>query len=175
MQRVVVVGTTGSGKTTLAARLATLLNLPHVELDALHWDADWTPSPLFRERVAKALEPPRWVVDGNYSAVRDIGWGRADTLVWLDYPFYVVMRQLTRRTLERGLGRETLWNGNRERLWAQFASRDSIFLWALRTHWKKRREYEILLADPRYAHLEPVRLRSPKEMKAWLESLEKLA
>ncbi len=108
MQRVVVVGTTGSGKTTLAARLAILLNLPHIELDALHWDANWTPSPLFRERVDKVLRASRWAVDGNYSVVRNIAWGRADTLVWLDYPFPVVMRQLTRRTLKRGLGRETL-------------------------------------------------------------------
>ena len=125
--------------------------------------------------LIKPLGLSRWAVDGNYSVVRDIVWGRADTLVWLDYPFPVVMRQLTRRTLKRGLGRETLWNGNRERLWAQFASRDSIFLWALRTHWKRRREYGMLLADPRYAQLERVRLRSPKEMRAWLENLEKLA
>ena len=169
MQRVAVVGTTGSGKTTLAARLALCLGLPHTELDALHWDADWTPSPLFRERVAGALQAPRWVVDGNYGVVRDIVWGRADTLVWLDYPFHVVMRQLTRRTSRRVLRQETLWNGNRERFWAQFASRDSIFLWALRTHWAKRRKYETLLADPRYAHLTLVRLHTPKEMRAWLE------
>ena len=144
MQRVVVVGTTGSGKTTLAARLAQRLGVPHVELDALHWDAAWTPSPLFRERVAGALEAPHWVVDGNYGVVRDIVWDRADTLVWLDYPFHVVMQQLTRRTLRRVLRQETLWNGNRERFWAQFASRDSIFLWAIRTHWTKRRKYEAL-------------------------------
>src|SRR5205809_1832315 len=87
-RRVVVVGTTGSGKTTLAGRLAQRLGVPHVELDALHWEANWVEAgdEVFRERAARALTGSAWVVDGNYSKVRDIVWGRADMVVWLDYP-----------------------------------------------------------------------------------------
>src|SRR5579871_6058918 len=86
--RIVVVGSTGSGKTTLARHLACRLHLAHVELDALHWDANWVPAPtpIFRERVDAALSGPAWAVDGNYSKVRDIVWPRADTVIWLDYP-----------------------------------------------------------------------------------------
>jgi adenylate kinase family enzyme len=94
-RRVAVVGTSGSGKTTLARRLAQRLGVPHVELDALHWEADWTPvqREVFRERVSRVLDGDAWTTDGNYSAVRDIVWGRADTVVWLDYALGVVMER----------------------------------------------------------------------------------
>ena len=85
-RRAAVVGTSGSGKTTLATSLAQRLGLAHVELDSLYWGPDWTPAPRerFREQVARALSGEAWTTDGNYGAVRDIVWARADTVVWLD-------------------------------------------------------------------------------------------
>ena len=170
MKRIAVVGTTGSGKTTLARRIAHAHGVPHVELDALQWGPDWTPAATsaFRADVAAALAGDAWVVDGNYSAVRDIVWSRADTLVWLDYSAGTVLWRLLIRTFRRGLRREELWNGNRERLWTQFVSRDSILLWMLRTHWRRRREYGELLRRPEHAHVEAFRLSSPREADAWL-------
>src|SRR5438132_8383373 len=87
LRRVVVVGTSGSGKTTLAREIARRLSLPHVELDAVHWGPGWTEPPveLFRQRTQEALQGDRWVADGNYGKVRDLVWGRAEMLVWLDY------------------------------------------------------------------------------------------
>src|SRR5688500_11093833 len=119
MQRIAVVGSTGSGKSTLAGTLARRLGVEHVELDALYWDPGWAAAPreLFRERAAAALPADgRWVVDGNYRPVRDISWGRADTLLWLDYPLPLVFWRLARRVFWRGLARVELYNGNRERL-----------------------------------------------------------
>ncbi|MGH8935893.1 MAG: adenylate kinase [Acidimicrobiia bacterium] len=171
MQRIAVIGTTGSGKTTLAARIAERLGTPHVELDALHWDPAWTPSPAFRERTAGALDGDEWVVDGNYSQVRDIVWSRADTVVWLDYSLWLILGRLLRRTLRRVSRREELWNENRERLRDQLASRDSLFLWALRTYPRRKREYPELLGRPEHAHLKVVRLRSPRHTRAWLADL----
>src|SRR5690349_14236388 len=86
-QRIMIVGTTGSGKTTLACQLAKRLALSQVDLDALYWNPQWTPAPpeVFRERVSTALSGDRWVVDGNYQQVRDLIWQRADTFIWLDY------------------------------------------------------------------------------------------
>src|SRR3989304_3271536 len=106
-QRIAVVGTTGAGKTTLADQLAQRLGYPHVELDALHWGPNWTPAPddVLRERLAGALSPDAWIVDGNYGKVRDIVWGRADTLVWLDYSLPVILRQLRRPAVRRIGGR----------------------------------------------------------------------
>lgn len=130
LQRIVVVGVAGSGKTTLARQLARQLGLPHVELDALHWEANWTqaPLPIFRERVAQALSGDSWVTDGNYSSVRDITWGRADTVVWLDYNLQTILTRLIWRTIRRSFTREELWNGNRESLVGSLLARDPGFL-----------------------------------------------
>ena len=172
-RRIHVVGTTGSGKTTLAQRLAQLLRISHIELDALHWGPNWALPMVeeFRERVAEALSGDRWVVDGNYGKVRDIVWARADTVVWLDYALPVIMGRLLWRTIRRGVTREELWSGNRERLWNHFFSRDSLLLWALQTYPRRRREYPMLLAKPEYAHLAVVRLRSPRATKDWLSGI----
>jgi adenylate kinase family enzyme len=169
-RRVVVVGSTGAGKTTFARALAAALGVLHIELDALHWGPDWTPVPaeMFRAQVIAATDGLGWVVDGNYSVVRDVLWPRADTLVWLDYAPWVIARRLLRRTARRVLRREELWNGNRESLWKQFFSRDSLFLWAMRTYHRRRREYTALLRRPEYAHLRVVRLRTPGAAEQWL-------
>ncbi len=172
--RLAVVGSTGAGKTALAQQLSRLLGLPHVEIDALNWGPNWEaadPAILY-ERVSQALAGPAWVVDGNYSKVREITWGRAEALVWLDYPFLVVLGRLLWRTLRRIVTREALWGANRETWQSQFFSRDSLFLWLVKTHWRRRREYAALLGRPAYAHLQVVRLRSPRAARAWLATLE---
>lgn len=169
-RRIVVIGVTGSGKTTLAQQLARRLGYPHVELDALHWDANWTMAPddVFRERIAQALGGPVWVTDGNYSKARDLTWGRADTIIWFDYPLVVNLWRLTRRNISRVFRRTELWNGNRETFAGQFLSRDSLYLWALKKHGKNRREYPDLFAETSYAHLRVIRLRSPRAATRWL-------
>lgn len=173
-QRIAIVGTTGSGKTTLARQIAQRGQIPHVELDALQWEPNWTPAEpqVFRDRVTVALSGERWVVDGNYSAVRDIVWGRADTVVFLDYPFWLVMGRLLRRTWRRSLMQEELWNGNRETFRQSFFSRDSILLWLLRTYRKRRKHYPVLFQQPEYAHLLIVQLKSPHLAEQWLLNLE---
>jgi adenylate kinase family enzyme len=170
MQRIHVVGTSGAGKTTFAKALARRLNVPHVEIDAVFWGPNWTEAPrdVLRERLAAILSGPRWVVDGNYGSVRDLVWSLADTVVWLDYPLPVVLGRVVRRTVRRLLRREILWAGNRESLRKTF-SRDSILVWSLTTHRRRRREYPALLGDR--PDLAAVRLRSPGAARRWLESV----
>lgn len=174
MERVVVIGTTGSGKSTLAAALASKLNAKFIELDALHWQPNWTEAPteVFRQRVAQVVAADRWVVGGNYSKARDLIWPRADTIVWLDYSFPLVMSRLFRRTVKRIVTKEDLWNtGNRESWRTQFFSRDSLFLWAVKTHGKYRNSIDAVLMQPEYAHLHLIRLKSPRETDRWFKSL----
>jgi adenylate kinase family enzyme len=176
MQRIVVVGVAGAGKTTLAQQLAEHLGLPHVELDALFWNANWTqtPRPIFRERVAQTLDGERWVTDGNYSSVRDLTWGRADTVVWLDYSMATILTRLIWRTIRRSFTREELWNGNRESLVAGLLARDSILGWAIKTYPVKRKRYLAALDDPAWEHLDIIRLRSPHATRTWLAQLPQL-
>ena len=175
LQRVVVVGTTGSGKSAAAARLAAMLNAPHVELDAINWRPNWiglneTDVPLFRSLVAEAVSGDAWVVDGNYGVVRDLIWPRATAVVWLDYSFGVVLWRLVRRTLRRSLRRETLWAGNRESI-GRALSRDSILLWAFKSHWRRQRSFRRLFAEPEQAHLRLFRMRRPADAERWLRSV----
>ena len=174
--RIVVMGSTGSGKTSLARALAHRFQVPHVEMDALNWDPNWnsvaeTDRELFRARVQAAVSGEDWVIDGNYSSARDLVWPRATALVWLDYPLRVVMWRLWWRTVRRAVTRQALWNGNRERFWTQFLSSNSLFVWLLKSHWRRRRTIPTALARPEHEHLRVFRHRSPRETAAWLAGL----
>jgi adenylate kinase family enzyme len=177
MRRVIVIGTTGSGKTALAQRVSERLGVPFFDLDALYWGPDWTPYPdeQFRAAVRQALSADAWAAGGNYSRARDIVWARADTLVWLDYPLPLVLWRLLRRTARRIRTREELWAGNRETFRAQFLSRDSLFLYALRSHPRHRRQYPLALSQPEHAHLAVLRFRDPRETRRWVDGLSRAA
>ena len=173
-RRVVVVGSTGSGKTTMAAAVARILGLPHVEQDALYWEPGWVEPPraLFRQRLLQALAGPAWVVDGNYNhQARDLTWGGAEALIWLDYPLPVILWRLLRRTLARTLSGELLWGTNRETWRGAFFARDSLFFYAIRSRNRHRQAYPAALASPEYAHLYAIRLRTPAEGERFLAEL----
>jgi adenylate kinase family enzyme len=172
---VAVVGCSGSGKTTLARSLAQTLGVPHIELDAIFHQPGWTPldDDTFRARVGQAAEAPAWVVDGNYSTVRDIVWPRADTVVWFDLPYAVVMARTIRRTMRRVVTRQELWNGNKEpwsNLWS-LKPEKSIIAWAATRHKVYRQRYGAAEHDPRWAGLDFVRLRSQREANAFLDEV----
>jgi adenylate kinase family enzyme len=173
MQRVSIIGVTGSGKTTFAASLAARLKVLHVELDALHWEPNWKMAELevFRSRVGSAVAGDSWVIDGNYNKVRDLVWSRADTVVWLDYALPVTFARLFKRTIVRVRTGQELWSGNRERFAEQFLSRDSLFLWALKTHLRYRTTIPALLATDTYSHLRLERFRAPRDARKWLETI----
>jgi adenylate kinase family enzyme len=170
---VLVVGVTGTGKTYFGAGLAERLGVRHVELDALHWGPDWAPAEpeVFRSKVSEAVQGEGWVVDGNYSEVQPIVLGRVDTVIWLNYPYRVVLRRLVARTARRVFRRERLWSGNRETFLGSLGP-DSILWWQVKTFRRNRRRYRRLLADPRWAHLDRVEMRSQHEADRYLEALD---
>jgi adenylate kinase family enzyme len=172
VRRVSVVGNSGSGKSTLAAALAGRLGVRFLELDSVYHQPGWVPLPAaeYRALVSEAVAGDGWVIDGNYSAVRDIVWARADTVVWLDLPRRTVMRRIIWRTLRRNAGRVELWNGNRER-WRNFFTLDpqeSVIVWAWTRHRAYRARYAAAAADPAHAHLRFVRLTSPAAVRDFL-------
>ena len=173
--RIVVVGTSGAGKTTLARRIAALLELPHIELDAINWQPGWRdltrhdPEEFVR-RVNEAIRAEAWVLDGNYGPVRDRVWLRATHLVWLDYQRPVIMARVISRTLFRAVLRTELWAGNRER-WRQLLRPSHPIRWAWSTWERRRRETAERLAQSECAHLVVFRLRRPSEVTRAIEFL----
>lgn len=173
-KRIRILGTSGAGKTTLARQLAERLDVPHIELDALHWNPGWQMADPeeFAQRIETATAGDAWVMDGNYtgSSVRAVPWYRVDTLIFLDYSLPVILRRVIVRTFMRAATRAELWNGNRER-WRDAFSRDSIILWALTTHRRRRRDFRGVLGNPDMAHLTVLHFRSPRQTARWLRQV----
>lgn len=177
-RRIRIVGTSGSGKSRLAAAVAARTGLPRLDLDAVFWDAGWTYRDLDEAlgliRGFVAAHPDGWVSDGNWTSrlgdLLDPGRpGGADAIVWVDHPRPVVMRRVISRTLRRAVTREELWHGNRERprSWLRWAPDENIVRWA----WT---DYPVMRArmEARIAAGEPViRLRGQREVDAWLAGL----
>ena len=174
MRRVSVVGTSGSGESTLARELAAVLDAEFLELDSVYHQAGWTPleATEFRDRVAAAAAGGRWVIDGGYSAVRDIVWARADTVAWLDLPKRTVMRRIIWRTLRRVARRTELWNGNRERWRNLFTwdEQESVISWAWHRYPVYRQRYAAAARDPTYAHVRFIRVASRADARRLLDS-----
>jgi hypothetical protein len=166
-RRVLVGGISGAGKTTLARRIATHHDLPFTEVDSLFHGPGWTELPTFAADVAAVVAEERWVLDSvGYSAVRDLMWSRADTLVWLDLPRWQVMLRVLRRSVWRVLLRTELWNGNREGLGAWKDSGHPV-RWAWSQHTARRALIGARVVDPAWSHLEVHHLRSARAARRW--------
>ncbi|TQC41614.1 AAA family ATPase [Rhodococcus sp. WS4] len=167
-QRVLVAGTSGAGKTTLSARIAALLHIEHIEIDALYHGPDWAPHERFLTDVEEFSARPQWVTEWQYGAVREQLADRADLLVWLDLPRATVMRQVTGRTLRRRLRREILWNGNIEPPLHRFLlDPDHIVRWAWNTHHKYPHRIDAIRR--RRPDLTIVRLRTRADIERWVD------
>ncbi|PZS02382.1 MAG: adenylate kinase [Pseudonocardiales bacterium] len=135
-----------------------------VELDSIFHQPNWEPLPVpqLRAAVAAIVAADAWVIDGNYSAVRDLIWARADTVVFFDLPRRMVMRQVGWRTARRATTGAELWNGNRES-WrnALALHRDeSILRWAWMQHTVYRERFRAAMTDPQWSHIDFVRITS---------------
>lgn len=172
--RILVVGVSGSGKTSAAERLARLLGFPHIELDSIHWLPSWQEMPReeMKKIIAEKIQSPTWVIDGNYNFLREITWMHADTLIWLNYPLPLILWRLTRRTWRRVVHQETLWNNNRENFRSAFIGRESLYQWALLSYRKLRRTYPQAFKDPQYVHLKVLHYRSPAQLEKLFQQIE---
>ncbi|GAA1251551.1 adenylate kinase family enzyme [Microbacterium phyllosphaerae] len=173
-ERVLIAGVTGSGKTTLARRIAELWDLRHVEIDGLFHGENWTPRPSFLDDVRAFAATDRWVTEWQYTSkgTDEIMTPRAQLAIWLDYPWPIVRTRLLRRTLSRSILRTEMYNGNVEKpVWQLLTTRDpdrSILAWQKKTRmfWAT----QMPLRRERHPHLTIVRLRHPRETERWLRA-----
>lgn len=180
-RRIHVIGNSGSGKSTVGARLAEVLRVPFVELDALNWLPDWQglnatdPAELDR-RIADATCGDAWVVAGSYFEFSQrIFWPRLETVVWLDLPRSLLLRRVLARSWRRWRTKELLWGTNRENFWHQlmvWRGEDSLVWWVVTQHARKRAEMIAARADPRWSHIHFVRLSSDAQVQALLARVE---
>lgn len=171
MRRVLVGGISGAGKSTLARVLARRLAVPYVELDALHHGPNWTKRPSFETDVAALAAGGCWVVDSlGYPSVRDLLWERADTLVWLDLERAIVLRRVLWRSFARATYDRALWNGNIESF-RDWLNPEHPIRWAWSQHGPRRQLVAERLASDRWAHLDVVHLRTPRQAARWLAGI----
>lgn len=180
VRRIVVVGSSGSGKTRMAKRIADTLDLPRLELDSVVHQPGWVPlaQDKFTDQVNRFVSGHEWVVDGNYTSLgaRESIWPRVDTVVWLDLPRWVIMPRVIIRTLRRVITREELWNQNREP-WTNLYSLDpyrNIIVWAWTRHRHVQEKYETDLTRGAWDHATVHRLRSAAEVREFLAFLASL-
>lgn len=161
-------GSSCSGKTTVGERLAARLDIPHVELDALHHGPNWQEASAeeLRTKLDAALAGHEgWVVDGNYMGkLGTFVIERADTIVWLDLPLPTLLQRMWRRTASRIHDRVELWSPGNFESWRSFlVSWDGLLWYTVRNHHRRRREW-----PRRFEGRNVVRLRSPRAVDAWL-------
>ena len=169
INKILITGTSCSGKTTLGRELGLKLNLFFTDLDDLYWLPNWTPREEieFDKRVKEKFNEERWVITGNYSRFANIMWPKADMIIWLDLPLKNLLWRGLKRSLKLIINRETTCNGNRESFSRLFC-RKSIFYYILRGYPRRKRTNSLYFEGARNTPQKLVRLRTAKEVESFL-------
>lgn len=183
-QRILVIGNSCSGKSTLGAALAAHLAMPFVELDAINWQPNWVglneadPEEFIR-RIQEATAGDGWVVAGSYTKFsQQAFWPRLETIVWLDLPRHLLVWRLLKRSWQRWRSKELLWGTNYERFWPQlmfWRKQDSLLWWILSQHASKKQKMLRYQASSRWQHIRFVRLCSRNEVEAFVKAFDRAA
>ena len=165
MQRkIIITGTTCTGKTTLGKRLSQKLSISQIDLDDLHFLPDWVEKDKeqFVEDVKKEVEEKKeWIITGSYQTVlKDTIWQEATTIVWLDYPLHVILRRYFIRTAKRLFLKEKCCGENYE-TFGQVFSKSSLFFWIFKTYWHRKERLKDW-KNGLFSHKEWIVLESPK-------------
>ena len=164
MQRIMIIGCPGAGKSTLSRALAEKLGVPLTHLDRLHWREGWqeVSKEEFDRLLAAEIEKPQWVIDGNYTRTIPMRLEKADTVVYLDFGrMRCTLGVLKRVITTHGRVRPDMGDGCPERFDAEF----------MQYVWNFNKNHRASL----YEHIkdcsaEVIILKSRKEVKKFLEN-----
>lgn len=174
IDRVHIIGTCGSGKSTFGRQFAAHLKIPFVEMDSLYWGPNWTEhaDEEFLANVKSITDRARWVLDGNYTRTTPVKWRQVQLVIWLDISFMRTVFRVSTRCVKRALGKTEIWpgTGNRETLRKSFFSRQSVILWSITSYSRNRKMYSEIMESQEYDHVWFVRLRSKREVRSFLET-----
>ncbi len=174
MHRIVIVGSSSTGKTTLAKNISKKLNIKHQELDEFFWEANWKEADpdVFINRVEQLTQTNEWVIDGNYSKIRDLVWSRATDVIWLDYPIKLILSQFFKRSFVRAFKREELWNSNKESLWNNLLKSDSLLMWILKTRKVYKQRYNDIINSNIYPQVKYHHMKSHSDSNELLQKID---
>jgi len=172
-----ILGSSCSGKSTVSKKLSKLLTIDLIEIDRINWKlGNWVE--LSKEDLRKELsdilrDKESWIIDGSYGKVRDIVWQDVDIIIWLNFPFYLIMYRYFIRTIKRIISKEQLFGANNvETFRMQFFSTDSLFLWILKTFWSRKKRYEGLFEEQRKRGKKIIVVKSVRELDRVVNRLE---
>jgi adenylate kinase family enzyme len=175
MKRIIIVGVSGCGKTTLALELAKILKIPSYDLDEYYWNPDWQPKNAqeFTNLVTILTANENWIISGNFSNTDHTIWQRCDTIIWLDYNFLRCFYRAFTRSIKRILNKVPCCNGNYETITRLFFSRNSILAWVIKSY-NKRRKFYIQLFENENDLKKLLKFKNPKNLNSWIRSLKEV-
>lgn len=168
MQRVLVIGPGGAGKSYFAKQLAARTGLPVTHLDALYWSSGWVAQAreAWRAQVGEVVASDRWILDGNYGGTLDLRLAACDTVVFLDLPRWVCLRRVLGRWWSyRGQSRPDMRPGCPERLTWEFL----YWIW---TYPMARRPAILQRLGEAESTVQVVRLRSVRMVADYLAGVD---
>jgi adenylate kinase family enzyme len=175
MKKIIIIGPSGAGKTVLAKKISNILSIPHIELDRNNHQENWQPVDKveFVRTVRSMTSEDSWIFCGNYFSTLGIEfWKQADTIIWCDFSFPLVLGRLLRRTAYRILTRQLLWNSNRETFRLNFLSSDSVILWMMKSWNRQKKRYNSLFSKANdLPNIDLIRLKSPRLAAEFLDHI----
>lgn len=171
--KIIITGTTCTGKTTLGRKLSKEISIPQIDLDDLHFLPNWVEKErgVFVEDVNNEIKKTtQWIVTGSYQTLlKDTVWQEATVIIWLDYPLNLILRRFFIRTWRRVFLKEKCCGENYETLGKTF-SKESLFLWIFKTYWHRKRRMENW-RNGIFSHKKWIILQKPKQEKRLIHIL----
>ena len=179
IQRINIIGTSGSGKSTFGRQLSKRLRLPFTEMDSVYWGPNWTerPDEEFLAKVEAITEGSSWVLDGNYQRTTPIKWRHVQLVIWIDLSLVRTLYRVANRSFKRSLNKTEIWpsTGNCETFRKSFFSRQSVILWANSSYKANKQTYCEMMESREYDHIWFVRLSSKRAVRSFLEAARMVA